>query len=149
MNGLIVLFLPLALIAWGDVASHVSTDTRVTVRPPGASIVLGEIDRLSRPALVLLPFAALGAWRTRVYARQVIARESHGWVAVAEAAACAFGVMFVVNLPLSVTRAVTMPLSAISYSMLAITLGVLVGTLLRATALFVLSVSREGRAAHS
>jgi hypothetical protein len=58
-------------------------------------------------------------------------------------------VMFVVNLPLSVTRAVTMPLSAISYSMLAITLGVLVGTLLRATALFVLSVSREGRAAHS
>jgi hypothetical protein len=138
LNGLAVMLLPLLLMAWADLQNQVSTDTRVTVRPPGASFVLGEIEKLSQPAMVLLPFAALAVWRTRVYARRVIARASRGWAAVGEAAACALGVMFVMNLRLVIKHTLPMSLFAIAYFILAAALGMVVGIILRATALFVL-----------
>jgi hypothetical protein len=138
LNGLAVMLLPLLLLAWADFQSQMNTNTRVTVRPPGASIVLGEIEKLNQPAIVLLPFAALAVWRTRVYARRVIARASRGWAAVGEAAACAFGVMFVMNVPLLVKHTLPMSLFAMAYLVLAVALGVAVGIVLRATALFAL-----------
>jgi hypothetical protein len=138
LNGLVVLLLPLVLMSWVDLERQVNTDTRVTVRPPGASLILGEIEKLTGPAIVLVPFAALAVWRTRIYAQRVIAGESQGWAAVVEAAACAFGVMFVMNVPSLVKHTLPMPPSAVAYFMLAVALGVAFGIVLRATALFVL-----------
>ena len=147
-NGLVVLLLPLLLIAWADIASQANTDTRAVVRPPGTSIVLGEIERLTWPAMVLLPFGALALWRTRVYAQRAIASDSRGWAAVAEAAACAFGVMLLMSVPRLVTR--RLPVSsllssaAIAYFTVAVALGVVVGVVLRGTALFVLWLRPPG-----
>src|SRR5262245_22325748 len=141
VNGLLVLVVPLAYLAWSQVADEMGSDI---ARPPGASAINRIVERLAWAASVLLPFAALTAWRTRTYARKVIAGASEGWWSVAEVAACGAAVILIMGVPGVPSR----PLGYVPVLILwALTVGgsvgAFVGVILRFTGLLVLwSVQR-------
>lgn len=71
----------------------------------------------------LLPFALLAAWRTDVYAGQVVAHRSRGWRAVGEAAVCGAAVELAMATPGIVAHPAALPV-LLGFLLLAAALGV-------------------------
>jgi hypothetical protein len=139
VNGLLVLLLPLALVTAAGTIELDGSDASVIAEVPGAPRIFRLVPILGRLSAVLLPFALLAAWRTSVYARRWRDRRDRGWGGVAEAAACGLLVALVYLAPGLVTRPADAPPYLIAYGGAAVFLGLLVGLLLRSTALFVLN----------
>jgi len=106
-----------------------------------ASRILRQIPGFGVVAFVMLPFAALGRWRTSVHAQRYLCGES-GWTALFES-----GVTFaVIALTPLVPGVITKPLQAPAYILVygggAFVLGTIVGFFLRLTAIISISLFR-------
>jgi hypothetical protein len=93
-------------------------------------LMLGQIG------LVLLPFAAIAAWRTWVHAKRW--PQERGWQGVAEAGLCGLGTGLLYLAPGIVTHPMEAPQFVIIYGGAALILGLLVGLFLRMTAVVIL-----------
>jgi hypothetical protein len=144
VNGLIVLLLPLLFILAASVFSF-DSNTSVTVRPPGVWPILGVISAAFEMSAIMLPFAMLAGWRTWIHASRDD-RQSSGWRGVLEAGACGVIVALAVLAPGIVTRPLEAPPYVIAYGGAALIVGVVVGLILRATALLVLKLERPANA---
>ena len=143
VNGLLVLLVPLLLLALGPFLFDGDSNTSVTVRAPGAS-VLRPFLNLGWEASVLLPFAILAGWRTNVHARQWLEGRGAGWRGVIEAVATAAGIALFVLAPGIVTRPADAPPYVMVYGGAASIMGLLVGLTLRTTALLLLRRHHAG-----
>ena len=92
-------------------------------------------------AFVMLPFAAVAAWRTWVHAKRRLALGTSGWRGVGEAGACGLVSVLVVTMPGILTH----PAQAVPYVLAlgayAVLCGLLIGLLLRMSALIVLKLT--------
>ena len=138
-NALVVLVGPVVLLLLGSLFAGGSSDTSVTVRPPGARTAIRELMGL---LLVMLPTlagpATIAGWRTLALAKRWRRDETGSWRGVLEAGATGFGIALVVLAPGILTRPLEAPPYVIVYGGAALILGLLVGLILRATALMVL-----------
>ena len=104
---------------------------------------------LARSAAMLLPLAALTAWRTWVHAKRWRALQPTGWQPVAEAAATAV-VMALAYLARGIlTRPADAPAYVLIYAGGALILGAILGLILRTTALLALTLHKWVFAAES
>jgi hypothetical protein len=102
------------------------------------------IDALTfgRSASILLPFAAIAAWRTWVHAKRWRSRQATVWQPVAEAAATAVVVAVAYLARGVLTRPADAPAYLIAYGGGALILGAIVGLILLTTALLALTPPR-------
>lgn len=137
-NALVVLLGPVVLLLLGSLVAD-SSDTSVTVRAPGAGSAVTDLIGL---LVVVLPTmagpATIAGWRTLVLAKQWQTDGTGSWRGVLEAGAAAFGIALLVLSPGILTRPREAPPYVIAYGGAAMILGLLVGLILRATALIVL-----------
>ena len=103
--------------------------------PADHLLILGQIG------LVLLPFAAIAAWRTWVHAKRW--PRERGWQGVAEAGLCGFGTALLYLAPGIVTRPTEAPGFVLVYGGAALILGLLVGLFLRTAAVLLLRLHEE------
>lgn len=139
-NGLIVLLAPVAVfVIMGltfspDAVSDGSTS--VVARDPDRAAVLASI--VGTLLFTLTTFAAIAAWRTHVHARRWLEKGDRAWRGVVEAGLVGFGVALVVLGRGIVTRPLEAPPYVIVYGGAAMLAGLIVGLVLRFTALLVL-----------
>jgi hypothetical protein len=145
VNGLLVLLSPLVISVVG---ANLTTDSNasVTVRPPDAPPIIFATQTLIWIGQVLLPFALLAGWRTWVYTIRYLEAGDRGWRGVAEAGACGLIVALLYLSPGIVTRPMEAPPYVIVYGGGALIVGVVVGLVLRASALLVLKLQSFARA---
>jgi hypothetical protein len=93
VNGLIVWLGPLLFIWW----KSADPNTSVTVYPPGVLTTTSELWAVAHRQLILLPFAIVAAWRSRVYARRVMADLGEGWGGVFEAGVLGAGFLIAMS----------------------------------------------------
>jgi len=142
VNGLLVLLVPLALMLTGHMLFD--TGTGVTVRAPVSTRLPDLISAAGQTALVIVPFATVAAWRSWVYARRWRLQHDRGWRAVGEAGACFLVVALVLMLPGIVRLTWEAPRFVIVYGGGALFLGLIVGLILRTTAVVVLKLCGSG-----
>ena len=136
VNGLLVMWLPLAVLVAGSNSTLDNFDASVTADVPGAPRMWTTI--LIPPSLLVFPFALLAGWRTWVYAKRWCDQQDRGWRAVAEAGACGVIPALLYLAPGIVLRPAEAPPYVIAYGGGALLLGVAVGLFLRTTAILVL-----------
>ena len=139
INGLLVVMGPSLLLG---IAGMLVTDT--AVHPADYSRVAAALAMMSAMVIGLSPFGMLAAWRTFVYARRHRDRHQAGWLGVFEAGACGFAVAVMVLAHGIVTRPREAPPYLLFYGGGALLSGLLVGVVLRTTALIVLHLCRTG-----
>jgi hypothetical protein len=137
LNGVLCLSLPFLFLTARHYLIGNSSNSSVTVsaRDPSVSDMTRFL-RLAQPILVLLPFAMLAAWRTWVHAKQWGQGRGAGWRGVAEAGACGLAVALANMAPGILARPAEAPPYILVYGGFATVLGLLVGLILRAAALF-------------
>jgi hypothetical protein len=138
VNGLLVLLVPLALMLAGNSLGF-DSNTAVT-RAPMSMRLPYIMSAAGQTALVVVPFAAVAAWRSWVYARRWREQQDRGWRAIGEAGACALLVMLVPNVPRILTRPLEALPFVIVYGAGVLILGLVVGFVLRTTAIVVLKL---------
>jgi uncharacterized membrane protein YhaH (DUF805 family) len=142
VNGAIVLLLPFAVLA---IASHSNAgQNSVTVHPPGWSPALSATQHAIPVVVVVFPFAILAACRTWVHARRWRARCELGWQGVAEAGGCGLGTALLILLPSIIARPAAAPPYIIAYGGMALVAGLVVGLILRVSALAMLRFTGTG-----
>lgn len=145
-NGILVLLVPLLLLAVAAYAFDGESSTSVTVRAPRAS-AFRPLLQLVPIVAVLLPFTIFAGWRTEVHARQWLEGRGAGWRGVVESGATALGVAVFVLAPGIVRRPAEAAPYVLFYGSAALIMGLLVGLMLRTTALVVLRLQRTERSA--
>ncbi len=138
VNGLLVVLLPLTVLVTASSMNLQSTDASVTAPDPDPPRGWAVTPVVIRTAFVLVPFALLAAWRTWVYAGRWCDRRDRGWRAVAEAGGCGLILALLYLAPGIVTRPGDAPPYVIAYGGAALLLGLLMGLLLRTTAILCL-----------
>jgi hypothetical protein len=158
VNGLIVLTLPSVISGAAATARTVGfrvrdTDWSVTVHPAGWTPLLPMVAALGDFGPVMLPFAAVAAWRTWVHARRWRAGRPTEWQGVWEAVACGVVTLLILVLPRSarlVTALMTQPIQTLAYLvfslLVAAVVGLVLGMLLDTAAILVLKMMTSGRA---
>jgi hypothetical protein len=144
LNGLIVWLLPTtisALFAIGRGLGIGASDTAITVHPPGWSPLDPIMGTALQFGFVMLPFAALAAWRTWVHARRWRERGGSGWQGVGEAGACGLATLLVVLAPRILSHLNQVTPTIFGYGGLATLMGLLIGLLLRTSAVIVLKLT--------
>jgi uncharacterized membrane protein YhaH (DUF805 family) len=142
VNGLLVVLLGLAV--WvGSSIDISSSDASVTANVPGSPRIEAMIPMLVQLTFVLFPFALLAGWRTSVYARRWCDRQDPGWMAVVEAGACGLILALLYLAPGIVTRPAEAPPYVIAYGGFALLLGVVLGLVLRTTAILILKLGKS------
>jgi hypothetical protein len=145
-NGLLVLALPAVLIGVISILPD-SSDTSVTVRPPGSMRpILNVIGGILFTTTAALPFAAAAGWRTLVHARRTIDTGIAGWRGLWDGALLGFAGAALVLLPPTLMRPLQAPPYWIAYGTMAAALGLAIAFVLRATALLVLGLLKEREA---
>lgn len=137
-NALVVLLGPVLLLVAGNMLPEHVSNTGATVRASGGPRTGEVLGLLAGVAWGFAPPALLAGWRTLVLARRWLVAGRGDWRGVAEAGAAGFGIAL-----LGLARGIlTRPTEAlpyvIAYGGIALIIGLLVGLLLRAVALFVL-----------
>jgi hypothetical protein len=139
INGLLVVLGPPVLLG---ITGMLVTDT--AVHPADYSRVAGLLAVMTSMAIGLSPFGMLAAWRTFVYARRRRDRHDSSWLGVFESGACGFAMALMVLAGGIVTR----PREALPYVLVygggALVIGLVVGLVLRTTALIALHFCRAG-----
>jgi hypothetical protein len=140
VNGLLVLVVPLAFLVVGGLLSQQDEAGR-SFRAPGTdgmsdSQIVAVV--IAQTAMVLLPFASLAAWRTRVYARRWHDRDDRGWKGVVEASGCGSLAALAMLAPGIITPPSLAGPYIVVYGGAGLILGLLVGLILRFTAIVTL-----------
>ena len=146
VNGLLVMLLPLAVVVAGSNIDLDHFDSSVTADVPGAPRMWATIQTLIPIALLVFPFALLAGWRTWVYAKRWCDQQDRGWLAVAEAGACGLIPALLYLAPGIVMRPDEAPPYVMAYGGGALLLGVVVGLVLRTTAILVLTLRKSATA---
>jgi hypothetical protein len=152
VNGLVVLLLPFALMALAQWAasSQLRNGATVTARVSSdfqyASRILVGIGKV---VVWSTPFALVAGWRTWVHSRHRLEGRGSGWQGVAEGSALGFCTALLVLLPGIVTRPLDAPPYVAAYGGMAAVLGLLVGIVLRFTALVALRIAGREKEAGS
>ena len=152
VNGLAVLLMPFALMALAEwsASSQLRNGATVTARVSSdfqyaAKILVG----IGTVVVWSAPFALVAGWRTWVHSRHRLEGRGSGWQGVAEGGALGFCAALLILLPGIVTRPFDAPPYVAAYGGIAAILGLLVGFVLRFTALVVLRIAgRERRSSH-
>ena len=141
VNGLVMALLPLAyMVVVGSLVSE-SSNGSTTVRPSGApGPASAAVSLWLQMWKILLPLSIIAGWRTFVYARRWSAREDRTWRAVFESGVCGFLYMMLVLARGIATQPMNAPPYVIVYGGIAFLVGLVVGLVLRTTALLVLRV---------
>ncbi len=145
VNGSVVLLLPITCGALGALVS--GSDHSVSAHAPGWSPVTEAVSFAAFVlvyASLMLPLALIAAGVTWIYARRRIESGDAGWMGVAWAGACGLGIAFLVLLPGTLRRPFEAPPYLIVYGGGALILGLIVGLILRTTALIVLRLAGAG-----
>ena len=139
VNALVV-FLgpPLLMMAGSVIFKDGPTDSSTVVVAADPAPVATWFSVFGPMLAVLAPFALVTGWRTRVHAMRWRAGTGSGWAGVAEAAVLAFGIALAVLARGIVTRPLDAAPYVIAYGGAAIVLGLIVGVILRYTALVTL-----------
>ena len=145
VNGLLVLLLPplLSVIARYVFEGH--SNTSVTVRASDASAMMDALRGFMGVEVFLLPFAIFAGWRTAVHARRWLECRSSGWQGVGESGATAACLALLVLTPGIVRRPTEAPPYVLFYGGAALAAGLIVGLVLRTTALLVLRAQGRHR----
>jgi hypothetical protein len=99
--------------------------------------------------LVTLPFAAVAAWRTWIHAKRRCELGTSGWQGVGEAGGCGLVAVLILLGPAILSHpTLAMPLLLV-YGAFAVLIGLLIGTLLRGTAVMVLKLTESAAVASS
>jgi lysylphosphatidylglycerol synthetase-like protein (DUF2156 family) len=158
VNGLIVLTLPSLISGAAATARTVGFGVRdtawsVTVHPAAWTPLLPMVTALRDFGAVMLPFAAVAAWRTWVHARRRRAGRPTDWQGVREAVACGVVTLLILLLLRSVrlvTALMTQPTQTLAYLvfslLVAAVVGLVLGMLLDAAAILVLKMMTSGGA---
>lgn len=101
---------------------------------------------ITMATLVVMPFAALAAWRTWVYARRWIERRESGWRGVLEAGVCGLLTALCYFAPSIAGQGARALPAVVIYSLAATAVGLILGCVLRASALIVLLLFRSADA---
>jgi hypothetical protein len=144
VNGLLVLLAPISVLVFGSCVFDRESQYSVTVRAADPAPWADAVDHLlilGQIGLVLLPFAAIAAWRTWVHAKDW--PRERGWQGVAEAGLCGLGTALLYLAPGIVTRPMEAEGFVIAYGGAAMILGLLVGLFLRTAAVLVLRFHEE------
>ena len=143
VNGVVFSLMPLfVMLVGGALAQQSSTST--IVRPqdaPPVWLVTMSTWLQGWPALVPLSFIA--GWRTYVHARRWLIVQKHSWGGVFEAAVCGFVCALPILAPGIVTQPTKAPPYILVYGGLGAIIGLIVGLVLRTTALLTLRLSRR------
>jgi hypothetical protein len=145
VNFFIVQLLPSGIVGVLAIGSSLGIGAKaneVTVHPPGWTPVIAIAETALQFGLVTLPFALLAAWRTWVHAKRWLECGTSGWEGVGEAAACGLATLLVMLLPGILEHPIQALPYIVAYGGLASILGLLVGLLLRATAVTVLKLAK-------
>ena len=137
-NALVVLAGPVLLLVAGNMLPDRVSNTGASVRASGGPRPEEVLGLLVGLASGLAPPAVLAGWRTMVLARRWLAERRGDWCGVAEAGAAGFGIALLVLAQSILTRPTEALPYVVFYGGIALVLGLLVGLLLRAVALFVL-----------
>jgi hypothetical protein len=149
VNGSIVLVVPLAFLVFGSCVFDSESQYSVTVRATDPAPMSKAVERLlmlGPVGVVLLPFAAIAAWRTWILAKRW--PQERGWQGVAEAGLCGVGTALLYLAPGIVTRPMEAPGFVLVYGGAALIVGLVVGLILRATAVAVLRFPEVRRRAN-
>jgi hypothetical protein len=144
-NGVIVELLAAGVSAIPTIGRSLgigASDYSVTVHPPGWTPLTPIAATALQFGLVILPFAGLAVWRTWVHAKRWRDAGTRGWQGVAEAAACGLATLLVLLLPGMLTHPIQVLPYVVGGGWLAVLIGLLVGLLLRTTAVMVLKVTQ-------
>lgn len=126
VNAAIVMVVPLAYVWLVHAQSGVTVEGAV----------------LARSAAIVLPFAALAAWRTWAHSKRWLTGEAALWRPVAEAAATAVVIALAYLARGILTRPADAPAFVLVYGGGAMILGAIVGVILRTTAVLALRLNR-------
>ena len=144
VNGLVVWLLPVGISALFTIGSGLgigASDTNTTVYADGWTPWDPIIATALKFGVVMLPFAVVAAWRTWVHARRRREFGASGWQGVRDAGACGLAAVLIVMTPGIFTH----PAQALPYvlglGVYAVPCGLLIGLLLRASALIVLKLT--------
>ena len=144
VNALVVMLIPSGLLL-----AYLMTPT------PGNTVVARVsplwvlvLDWMFQISLLFTPFVGLGfvaGWRTLVHASRYRQRQGTGWRGVAEAAGLGFLVALLVLSHGILTRPLEAPPYIVAYGGGAAILGLVLGLILRGTALLALTLAGERR----
>lgn len=147
-------FVLLLLIAVGMMLASPSNATHVYSHPTKAAFQAAALAVLV-VTFVVAPLAAVVSWRTAVHAQRFLARETSSWRGVFEAGAMGFAVTLPFVLPAVVARqfnpgawgqpqAFMLGLAYVgAYGLLGLVVGLVLGFLLRLSAMMALLVHRR------
>jgi len=147
VNGLFVWLLPAGISALFTIGGSLgigASDTNTTVYADGWNPLDPIMATALRFGIVTLPFAVVAAWRTWVHAKRRRVLGTSGWQGVAEAGACGPAAILIVLIPLMLSRPTHVAQVApfvLAYAVLAALCGLLIGLLLRVSALIVLKLT--------
>jgi hypothetical protein len=145
VNGLLVELLPSGVSATSAIGRSLgigASENLVTVHPPEWTPLTPIAATAIQFGLLMLPVAGLAVWRTWVHAKRWRDVGTRGWQGVAEAAACGLVTLLVFLLPGMFTHPIQVLPYIVSGGGLAVLMGLLVGLLLRTTAVIVLKVTQ-------
>ena len=138
VNGLLTLLLPAAPIL--PMAMGLGGANSSPVRPSDASQFRDVVHLLLMAGPAMLPLAMVAAWRTWVHARRWRERGTRGWQGVAEGGALGLVVALLILAVPTIMRPKDAPPYLVVYGGLALIVGLVIGFLLRITAVLVLKL---------
>ena len=143
VNSVIFTLMPLVVMLVGGVLAQESS-TSTIVRPEGAPPVwLVTAWTWIQMWTALVPLSFIAGWRTFVHARRWLIMREHSWRGVFEAGVCGFICVLPILAPGIVTQPTKAPPYILVYGGLAAVIGLIVGLVLRTTALSTLWLSRR------
>ena len=125
VNGVLVVVAPLVLAIL-----IATTSMDAPVRPGGAEGLWLQVRDVLRGLMLLLPLAALAAWRTKVHAARWCAGRGRGGLGIAEAAGLGCGIALWVLLPGILRSPIKAPPYVVVYGGIGAAVGLAVGLLL-------------------
>lgn len=144
VNGLIVVFVPMALLL-----VSIRSNMNAPVRPPEFSGFFMDLSGVLMALVPLAPFGFVAAWRTLIHARAYLAGHGTGWRGVVEAGALGLFVPLAILFRPSLEQPSKAPPYLIAYGAGALVVGLTIGFILRFTALLTLGLLASKRARES
>lgn len=144
VNGLLVWLLPAgisALFAVGAGLGIGASDTNTTVYADGWTLWDPVMATALKSGVVMLPFAVVAAWRTWIHAKRRVELGTSGWRGVGEAGACGLATLLILVTPRILSQPPLVTPFVLVYALLAAFCGLLLGLMLRASALIVLKLT--------
>jgi hypothetical protein len=142
VNAGVVYLIPIAFV--GLISLLPDRHAGTTVYAHGPDYLMNRAKVIVAYVTAVAPFAMAAAWRTFVHARRWLECHDRTWWGVLEAGGCGLAGTLLVLLPGIVTRPLEAPPYIIVYGLPTIAIGLVIGVILRLTALGVLKLWTAG-----